>query len=115
MSPPPTKPRPPLAAGPYLVVGLARSGQAAARLLAARGKRVVGCDSGSPDGATRLTEAGVEVRLDTDGVELLEGAGCLVKSPGVPGEAPVVVAAGEEGIPVVGELELAWRLLPNHF
>ena len=40
--PPPRKLRPPLPEGPFLVVGLARSGQAAARLLAARGETVAG-------------------------------------------------------------------------
>ena len=44
------KPRPPLPPGPYLVVGLARSGAAIARLLAARGERVIGTDSGHPRG-----------------------------------------------------------------
>ena len=39
----------------------------------------------------------------------------MVKSPGVPREAPVVVAALERGLPVLGELELAWRLLENRF
>ena len=48
-----SKPRPPLPDGPYLVVGLARSGQAAARLLAARGEQVIGVDSGSPAGRGR--------------------------------------------------------------
>ncbi len=55
------------------------------------------------------------MRLNTDGVGLLAGAGCLVKSPGVPPEAPVVAAACQRGITVLGELELAWRLLPNRF
>ena len=55
------------------------------------------------------------MRLGTDGLELLEGARCLVKSPGVPAEAPVVAAARERGATVVGELELAWRLLANRF
>ncbi|HEY7152074.1 MAG TPA: Mur ligase family protein, partial [Solirubrobacterales bacterium] len=107
--------RPPLPGGPYLVVGLARSGQAAARLLAGRGEEVAGCDSGSPEGADTLREAGVEARLGTDGLELLEGARCLVKSPGVPTEAPVVATARERSVTVVGELELAWRLLENRF
>ena len=50
MSAPPTRRlRPPLPAGPFLVVGLARSGQAAARLLAARGRAVRGVDSGHPE------------------------------------------------------------------
>jgi UDP-N-acetylmuramoylalanine--D-glutamate ligase len=40
---------------------------------------------------------------------------CVVKSPGVPNEAPVIVAARERGVRVLGELELAWRLLPNRF
>jgi UDP-N-acetylmuramoylalanine--D-glutamate ligase len=96
-------------------VGLARSGRAAAQLLASRSEAVVGCDSGSPEGLAGLRDAGVEVHLDTDGVPLLERARCLVKSPGVPREAPVVRTARERGIPVLGELELAWRLLPNRF
>jgi UDP-N-acetylmuramoylalanine--D-glutamate ligase len=110
-----TKPRPPLPGGPYLVVGLARSGQAVSRLLAAEGARVVGCDAASPDGAAGLSEAGVEVHLDTDGIELVEAARCVVKSPGVPGGAPALIAARRRGLPVLGELELAWRLVPNRF
>ncbi|MCW2989279.1 MAG: UDP-N-acetylmuramoylalanine/D-glutamate ligase [Solirubrobacterales bacterium] len=101
--------------GPFLVIGLARSGQAVARLLAARGEKVRGVDSGGPRGAERLSEVGVEVFLDTDGLALLEGTRTVVKSPGVPREAPVIAAALERGIDVVGELELAWRALPNRF
>jgi UDP-N-acetylmuramoylalanine--D-glutamate ligase len=109
------KPRPPLPAGPYLVVGLARSGQASARLLAERGEEVIGVDAGHPDDAEGLARAGVEVNLDGDGVEQLGRVRCLVKSPGVPRDAPVVAAAIERGVPVIGELELAWRLLPHRF
>jgi UDP-N-acetylmuramoylalanine--D-glutamate ligase len=97
------------------VVGLARSGQAAARLLAERGEEVAGCDSGAPEGAEALAAAGVSVRLETDGVSLLDSARCIVKSPGVPRGARVVARALEARIPVLGELELAWRLLPNPF
>ncbi|MDQ3758781.1 MAG: UDP-N-acetylmuramoyl-L-alanine--D-glutamate ligase [Actinomycetota bacterium] len=110
-----TRERPPLPEGPYLVVGLARSGQAAARLLAARGEQVVGIDAGNPDGAERLRDAGVEVRLDGDSDEYLGGARCVVKSPGVPRQAPPVKRALTLGVPVLGELELAWRLIPNRF
>src|SRR5215213_3213742 len=107
--------RPPLPSGPFLVVGLARSGRAAAGLLRGRGEEVVGCDSGRVDAAAigELESAGVAVHESTDGVELLEGVGALIKSPGVPSEVPVVRTARERGIPVLGELELGWRLLPN--
>jgi len=101
--------RPPLPDGPYLVVGLARSGLAAARMLSAHGE-VVGVDSGSPE-----VPPDIDARLGVDGVELLEGTATVVKSPGVPNEAPVIRAARERGLPVLGELELAWRLLPNRF
>jgi UDP-N-acetylmuramoylalanine--D-glutamate ligase len=107
--------RPSLPKGPFLVVGLARSGQAVARMLAARGERVRAVDSAHPEGAAGLERAGVEVFLDTDGVAQLEGARTVVKSPGVPREASVIAAALERGIEVVGEMELAWRALPNRF
>ena len=109
------KPRPPLPGGPYLIVGLARSGQAATSMLASRGEEVIGVDSGSPSGAEGLVAPGVEISLDEDGLAHLDRARCLVKSPGVPAEAPVVAAARERGLPVLGELELAWRLLENTF
>ncbi len=97
------------------MVGLARSGAAIARLLVARGERVLGCDAGRPREAEGLAASGVETSLDVDGTGLLEDVGTLVKSPGVPRSAPVVQAAHERGIEVAGELELAWRLIPNYF
>jgi UDP-N-acetylmuramoylalanine--D-glutamate ligase len=113
--PPPKKLRPGLPEGPFLVVGLARSGQAVARFLVDRGEVVKGVDSGHPDGAAGLEAVGVEVVLDADGIALLEGTRTVVKSPGVPREAPVIAAALEREIDVVGELELAWRAMPNRF
>ena len=107
--------RPPLPPGPYLIVGMARSGQAIARALAALGEQVIGVDAGSPAGAAGVAEAGVEVHLDEVGAELLERVSAVVKSPGVPNEAPAVSAARARELPVLGELELAWRLLPNRF
>jgi UDP-N-acetylmuramoylalanine--D-glutamate ligase len=101
--------RPSLPDGPYLIVGLARSGAAAARMLLPYGE-VLAADRAHPE-----PPPGVEAHLGSDGVELLERVECVVKSPGVPNEAPVIVAARERGMPVLGELELAWRLLPNRF
>jgi UDP-N-acetylmuramoylalanine--D-glutamate ligase len=115
------KPRPPLPGGPYLIAGLARSGAAAALALAARGEQVIGADSAPRASgvlaatAERLSAAGVEVHLDAPGDALAARAGTLIKSPGVPQDAPIVQAARALGVPVLGELELAWRLLDNEF
>jgi UDP-N-acetylmuramoylalanine--D-glutamate ligase len=81
-----------------LVLGLARSGQAAKALLEANGVEVV---------AAALT-----LGNDTD-LALLDGVDTLVKSPGVPGEAPLVVEARARGIPVWSEIELASRYLQS--
>jgi UDP-N-acetylmuramoylalanine--D-glutamate ligase len=79
-----------------LVVGLARSGAAAAAALEGRGVSVVGADR----------------KLGNDGdLSLLDGVGLLVKSPGVPGENPLVVEARTRSIPVWSEVELGYRLL----
>jgi UDP-N-acetylmuramoylalanine--D-glutamate ligase len=93
------RPRPPLPGGPYLVVGLARSGLAVLQVLGARGERAEGADS----------------KLGSDGLSELEHARAVVKSPGVPAEAPVIAEARRRGIPVLGEVEFAWRLIPNEF
>ena len=84
-------------------------------MLARRGYQVRAVDSGHPEGAAGLKGAGVEVFLDTDGLAQLEGTHTVVKSPGVPREAAVIAAALEREIEVVGEMELAWRALPNRF
>jgi UDP-N-acetylmuramoylalanine--D-glutamate ligase len=86
---------------------------AAARMLTVRGEEVVGVDSGSPTVNLPMFEA----HLGVDGVDLLDERSIrtVVKSPGVPNDAAVVAAARERGIEVLGELELAWRLLPNRF
>jgi UDP-N-acetylmuramoylalanine--D-glutamate ligase len=105
--------RPDLPGGPYLVVGLARSGVGAALALRDRGEEVIGVDAGSPEGLGGLTDAGVEVHLREEGTALLARAGAVIKSPGVPREAPVIAGALARGIEVLGELEMAWRLLEN--
>ena len=109
--------RPPLPAGPFLVVGLARSGVAAALALRARGAEVVGCDSAEIAAEVRasLKRAGAAVHAPSDGLALLAAASTVVKSPGVPQDVPIVAAARRAGTRVVGELEIGWRLLPNAF
>ncbi len=96
-----------------LVVGLARSGLAAAEALAAQGAVVVGFDRDESLDAGRLRELGVELHLGSEEETLLQGTDLLVKSPGVPGETPLVAAARTHAIPVWSEIELGGRLLEN--
>jgi UDP-N-acetylmuramoylalanine--D-glutamate ligase len=63
--------------------------------------------------AGRLREAGVEVVLGADDPELLDGMDLLVKSPGIPADAPLVAAARQHGLTVWSEVELGSRLLAN--
>jgi UDP-N-acetylmuramoylalanine--D-glutamate ligase len=110
-----SKRRPPLPPGPYLVVGLARSGIAAARLLRSRGEDVIGVDRAPSAEARDLVGLGVEVMPETKGAAPFDRVRAVVKSPGVPAENALIAAARQRGVPVIGELELAWRLLANDF
>ena len=107
--PPPERAWPPARA---LVVGLARSGLAAAAALAGRGVQVVASDRAADVDLGRLADLGVELRLGTEEEALLEGVELVVKSPGVPAESPPVAAARARAIPVWSEVELGYRLLP---
>jgi UDP-N-acetylmuramoylalanine--D-glutamate ligase len=98
-----------------LVVGLARSGHAAALALARRGVHVVAADrAADPRGAEGLAAAGVEIHLGTEEESLLSAIELVVKSPGVPGESPLPAAARAGGVPVWSEVELGYRLLPGN-
>jgi UDP-N-acetylmuramoylalanine--D-glutamate ligase len=96
---------------------------AAALALRARGEEVIGSDAGARsdprlrDSIKRLSAAGVEIHSDAsdDAIAALDKARTLIKSPGVPSDAPLVAAARARGISVLGEVELAWRLVPNVF
>jgi len=95
---------------PVVVVGLARSGIAAARFLAGRGHAVVATDrkpqAELPEEALKLADLGVRLELGGHRAETFAGAGLVVVSPGVPWHAPELVAARAAGVPVIGELEL---------
>jgi UDP-N-acetylmuramoylalanine--D-glutamate ligase len=80
-----------------LVYGLARSGQAATERLVERGDEVVQVDR----------SLGNE-----EDVRLLDGVDVVVKSPGVPQEAPIVRAARDRAVPVWSEVELGFQLRP---
>jgi UDP-N-acetylmuramoylalanine--D-glutamate ligase len=94
-----------------LVVGLARSGRAAAAAASAVGASVVAYDHSEGVGTAGLQAA--EVRLGEWDDALLTDVGLVVKSPGVPEESPPIVAARSAGVPLISEIELGARLLTN--
>ncbi len=95
------------------VAGLARSGEAAARLAVSRGARVLAADSSDSDETRirvrRLGKLGIDARSGSHGCELLSQAELVVTSPGLKDSAPVLKEAKRRGIPVISEIELAWR------
>ena len=95
-----------------LVVGAARSGRAAADLLASRGAHVTLTDRAVEIlDSERLRRAGVVLDLGGHDARLFDSADLIVTSPGVPPELPELVRARAAGVPVMGELELASRWL----
>ncbi|MGI6173767.1 MAG: UDP-N-acetylmuramoyl-L-alanine--D-glutamate ligase [Christensenellales bacterium] len=96
-----------------LVVGMAKSGVASALLLARNGYRVRINDQKGADAFSGeldcLKMPRIEWRLGEKAEALLDGVSLAVISPGVPIEHPVVKAAEEKGIELIGELELAYR------
>ena len=97
-----------------IVVGLGRSGVAAARLLLARGARVIANDAAprerlSPD-ARALEAEGAVIASGGHDPALFEQADLVVISPGVPA-FPALLAVERSGRAVIGELELASRFV----
>ena len=105
----------PWAGKKVLIVGMARSGVAAAQLLCREGARVTVNDvkprEAFGDKLNILEELPVEYRMGEDGIDALKNKDVLVISPGVPIDAPIVLAARAAGIPVTGEMEMASTLL----
>jgi UDP-N-acetylmuramoylalanine--D-glutamate ligase len=104
-----------LAGKRVVVVGLARSGVAAAEYLARQGARVVATDrQGEADLAEevlKLVERGVALEAGGHRRETFTGADMVVVSPGVPWDLPELQAARGAGVEVMAELELGWREL----
>jgi UDP-N-acetylmuramoylalanine--D-glutamate ligase len=102
--------------GAVVVVGLARSGVAAAGFLAAHGATVVATDR-KPEGELQaetlkaLMDKGVRLELGGHDPRTLAGASLIVVSPGVPWDLPELQAARAAAIPVIAEVELAFRHL----
>jgi UDP-N-acetylmuramoylalanine--D-glutamate ligase len=95
-----------------LVVGAARSGIAAAALLASRGARVTLTDlKADVPQAAALSSRGVALELGGHRPDTFAGADLIVTSPGVPLALAELSGARAAGVPVIGELELASRWL----
>jgi UDP-N-acetylmuramoylalanine--D-glutamate ligase len=103
--------------GLVAVVGLGKSGVAAARLLAREGVRVYASDvSDHPYGGGDAVDAlralpGVDVEVGGHDLAKIRAAAGVVVSPGVPPDAPPLAAAREAGVDVVSELDLGFRAL----
>src|SRR5690606_32670741 len=94
------------------VLGLARSGVAAAKLALSRGARVDASDGPSSESAKEAarTLAGLGADGETGGHDVTKLAACdrIVLSPGIPPSAPVLRAPELSGVPIVPELEFAY-------
>lgn len=97
-----------------LIVGLARSGTGAANLLSALGARVSVTDKKSrrslEDQINKLSPS-INVITGGNPIELFEAADMIVMSPGVPLSIPQIKRARIKGVPVIGELELAYQIV----
>ncbi len=103
--------------GEIAVVGLARSGRAAAQLLTRAGAEVYASDSGASQSlantAGALNSEGVSTDVGRHDLDRIARSSLVVASPGVPPDAPPFVAAREAGVDIVGEVEIGLRFLPR--
>ena len=97
-----------------LVVGLGKSGLAAARFLKERGARVTVSDSRPATLIAELpslVDQGIVVEAGSHGLLTFRRQDLIVVSPGVPMSTPELKQVRAMGMPVIGEMELGWRFL----
>ncbi|MEM9480315.1 MAG: UDP-N-acetylmuramoyl-L-alanine--D-glutamate ligase [Verrucomicrobiota bacterium] len=96
-----------------VVLGLGRSGQAAARLACARGATVTVCDSGDPDrlagAASNLKGEGIDVVIGEQAEKLEQCPQVVILSPGIDESWPISAQFAESGAEMIGEMEFAYR------
>ncbi len=101
-----------------LVVGLGKSGVAAALFLQARGARVTVSDAKAEEQLRQeipaLLDKGITVESGGHGERTFRDQDLIVLSPGVPVDVPQIGQARARGVPVIGEIELASRFLKGH-
>ena len=98
-----------------LVLGLARTGRECARFLVAQGANVLVSDLRSEQELKQDMEAlrgmPIEYRVGGEDRHWLEGVNLVIPSPGVPAENPLLREAQARGIPILSEIEIAYRFL----
>lgn len=103
--------------GEISVLGLARSGRAAAELLRRAGGHVYASDAGTGDAVDiaerALAPIGVDVQRGGHDLARIAKSALVVASPGIPPEAPPLAAARDARVPIVAELEVALHFLPH--
>ncbi len=96
------------------VLGLGRSGQAVARLLQELGARVFASDAGQSvvlkETAAELGRLGVSCEIGRHSEAVYAGKDLIVLSPGIPDSIPILQAAKANGVPILSEVEIAYRL-----
>jgi UDP-N-acetylmuramoylalanine--D-glutamate ligase len=101
-----------------LVVGLGKSGVASALFLHKQGARVSVSDAKSPEQLRNeipaLLDAGITVETGQHGDRTFRDQDLIVISPGVPFDMPQLARARERGVPIIGEVELAYRFLKGN-
>lgn len=99
------------------ILGFARSGYEAAKLLAKKGNKVVLNDMKTEQDEEKVNELkklGVEIILGSHPDDILDDSfDYLIKNPGVPIDHKYVLKARELGIEVINEVEMAYRLMPR--
>ncbi len=98
-----------------VILGAGESGVSAARLAQREGYAVFVSDlgPGNPRYLTELDEAGIAYETYQHTAERIFAADEVVKSPGIPDTVPMIVELRNAGIPVMSEIEFAWRYAPK--
>lgn len=99
-----------------LVLGLARSGTAAAKTLLRNGKNVRINDMNAQENSQdvqELVSLGADVVLGSHPLSVLDNMELIVKNPGIPYDNPILQEAMKRKISIVTEIELAYQLVPG--
>jgi len=92
-----------------VIVGAGRSGVGLAHYFKARGARSLE----QLPGVDQLVTSGIGLDLGGHTEELFSSADLIALSPGVPLDVPAIATVLAKGVPVLGEIEVAWRELPQ--